>query len=64
MEDERLVIHIGPISSKGGMSRVMKLLIANPPVNYKVRHLDTYIDSWALIKILNLFNLRKNDYGN
>jgi len=59
MEDERLVIHIGPISSKGGMSGVMKLLIANPPVNYKVGHLDTYIDSSTLIKILNLFRIRR-----
>ena len=45
MRDRSLVIHVGPLSSKGGMSGVMKLLIDNPPKklwkrNKKISNID------------------------
>jgi glycosyltransferase involved in cell wall biosynthesis len=59
MRDKSLVIHVGPLSSKGGMSGVMKLLINNPPKKYETKFLDTYISSSTINKVINLIKLRK-----
>ena len=59
MDEERLVIHVGPISSRGGMSKVMQLLIKHPPKKYRTKYFDTYIDSSVVKKIINLFKLRQ-----
>jgi glycosyltransferase involved in cell wall biosynthesis len=60
MRDEKLVIHVGPYSSKGGMSRVMEQLIGNPPKNFNTKLFDTYVTASALYKVMNILNLRRS----
>jgi len=59
MSVDRLVIHVGPISSRGGISKVMRLLINNPSKKYRTMYFDTYINSTIIKKILNIFKLRR-----
>jgi glycosyltransferase involved in cell wall biosynthesis len=56
---KKIVAHVGPLSGKGGMSKVMKLLIKYKHSEYDNIVLDTYLDSNNFLKIFNLIKLRK-----
>mgnify|MGYP001354685771 CR=1 FL=1 len=45
------VVHIGPISSLGGMSSVIRLLSENPPEGWSSEIVDTYSNSGIIAKI-------------
>ena len=58
MVHKKVVLHIGPLSSRGGMSRVMDLLINNSPQGWDSIVMDTYLNSNKIKKIFNVIKLR------
>jgi glycosyltransferase involved in cell wall biosynthesis len=55
---KKTVLHIGPISSHGGMSKVMKILINNPPEGWQTKSIDTFTHSNPIVKIISILKTK------
>ena len=48
-----IVLHIGPINSRGGMSRTIKAMIDNPPDGWSAFGLESHVDGspWSKLRV-------------
>ena len=52
MADERTVLHVGPVNTRGGMATVIRILSENPPDGWHAETLATHTEGSALSKFL------------
>ena len=52
MADEKTVLHVGPVNTRGGMATVIRILSENPPDGWRAETLATHTEGSNLVKFL------------
>ena len=54
------VLHVGPINSKGGMSRTIQEMLSNPPEGWRAHSLESHVDGSIFSKFSTWRNSLRN----